>query len=75
MDRHGLNVELWLFIAFAQAVKQIKTSHHALRKRHLRQRQQGVAVELGRSLNEVGKGFNQRTLGFIDLVEHSEAHC
>ncbi len=68
----GLDVEGRLFVVLAEPVNQAVTGGHALGKRVLPHGRQGIAVELCRGLCKVNKGFHQRALGFINLIQHGQ---
>ena len=70
VDLDGLNAKRWFLVIFAQTVHQGVASGHALGQRRLRHGVQGVAVELGCSLCQIGKRLHDRALRFINLIKH-----
>ena len=70
VDRGGRDVERRLFVFLGQPVQQVEASRHAFGQRHVREGRQWVIEELGRGAGELRKRRHQRTLGFIDLVQH-----
>ena len=70
---HRADAELWLHIVFAQTVKQVITSGHALGHGVLAGHIALVAVELGCRLRQVGERLHKRALSFVDLIKHGEA--
>ena len=71
VDFDSSNAKNGFFVVFAQAVHQVVASRCALSPRHLPQRRQWVAVELGCYSGQVGERFHEGALGFVDLVQHS----
>ena len=70
IDIYGSDAKHWLFVALAQAVRQVVASRNALRQRRFTQWKHRVAIQLGSCLGKIGEGLHQGALCFINLIEH-----
>ena len=68
---NALDAKLRLLVILTQTVDQVVGGRDPVCESRLGKWREGVVVELGRGLRELGKWLKYGTLSFVDLIQHA----